>query len=216
MRLLSKSHANMLLILTLPLVLAIFYFVGGIYLTAPREGSLDQGWLVVALAIFLGISNIRRLRKFSASDMAVLFWPVIAGFVLEWLSDVSTRNFQLHDTSQAHILAVILPCTFLVFIISTTIYSRLGVGAEGLAARDTRVLQGVIWLSASATTIYIIFGATMILVRGVVELSAWLTVFESWLYRASLIVFFLLTIRMVLPLFLRSVRVAFSRRDVGI
>ncbi|MGB6973104.1 MAG: hypothetical protein WBD67_00330 [Terracidiphilus sp.] len=214
MRFLSESYPSSLLILVLVLVLAACCFIPGLILsTSTWVGAFDLGWLVVALGGFLTVSNLIELRTARVKDFTAIYWPLVPGFVLEWLSDLSLHNFRLRGTPEDLMRFAIFSSTFLVFITATTVFSRSKLGMMDLDVRDKAIMHGAVWIGSSVIATCIVSGTIMTFVRGMTEPLNRLVMLESWFYRASLVVLFFLTLKLMLPVILRSIRAVFSQKN---
>jgi hypothetical protein len=200
--------------LTVSLFAALFCFLVGVLWSAStwRHG-FDMGWLVVAFCVARGISARIERGNLGVKDYGVAFWPAAPGFVLEGLSDFGLRTFSLHGRSGDLTQFAVFSCLLLVFITAVIAVMRFGVGIQDLSAEDYSASRGAICALALAVAISIACGTSIILLAGAEDPGARLSLLQSWLYKTSLIVYFLLTIKMVLPLIVGRFRAAFGRRD---
>ena len=200
--------------LTVSLFAALFYFLVGVLWSAStwRHG-FDMGWLVVAFCVARSAAARIESGKLGVRDYGIAFWPAVPGFVLEGLSDFSLHTFSLHGRSKDLAQFAVFSCLLLVFIAAVTAVLRFGVGIQDLSAEDYSVSRGAICALALAVAISVVCGTFIILLTGAEEPGTRLNLLQSWLYKTSLIVYFLLTMKMVLPLIVSRFRAAFGRRD---
>ena len=138
-----------------------------------------------------------------------MFLPAVPGFVLEGLSDLSLHNFSLHRRSDDLVQFAAFSCLFLVFIAAVTAVLRFGIGIQDLSAEDYSMSRSAIGALALAVAISVSLGTFIVFAQHVEDLSARLTLLQSWFYKSSLIVYFLLTAKTMLPLIVKRFRAAF-------
>jgi hypothetical protein len=150
--------------------------------------------------------------RLGAREYVSVYWPAAPGFALEWLSDSSLRDFRLHGQPGELVRFAVFSCMFLVLIAAATATLRFGIGFAELSAKDHAIWRDAIRVGAIAAVISVALGTFLVFTRGAVESSLRLNMLEAWFYKAALIVYFLVTMKMMLPLVLKRVRVAFDRR----
>ena len=192
----------------------VAYFVAGVLLSrASWRGTFDLGWLVVAFLIARCAAARLEKGRLGARDYVTALWPTAPGFLLEWACDSSLRSFRLQGGRWRLAVFALLSCLLLIFITTATAKLKFGVQADELSPEDEARWRGAIWIGAVATAVSIPVGTLSVLTIRTEGPDARLDMLESWLYWASLIVYLLLTMKMMLPLVLNRLRAARSRRD---
>jgi hypothetical protein len=164
-----------------------------------------------------GISGRLEHGTLGARNYAAIFWPAGPGFVLEWLSDSSLQHFLSHYEPEELVWFAVFSCLFLIFVTTATAALRFGIGIKELSAQDYARWRDFIWLGALAIVLCVTLGtAFIILVTGAKEADVRLSILQSWLYKMSLIVYFLLTVKMMLPLIVKRLRVMSGDIDPGV
>jgi hypothetical protein len=184
---------------------ACYFLVGWLWSASTWRHSFDLGWLVVAFILARYASTRIESGKLKSRDYLSVCFPALLGFVFEFLADWGLHDFRLYDGFGALVRFAIFSCSLLVFVAGLTAFSRFGVGLDVLSEKDEVTWRRTIQVGASAITISISVG-TVLLFLGRSGLDAKASVLQSWLYWCSLISYFLLTLKMMLPLVLRRFR----------
>lgn len=192
----------------------MFYsLVGLVWSASTWRHGFDMGWLLVAFLVTRSGSARMEHGRLGARDYANLFWPAAPGFLLEGFSDLSLHGFRLYGGRQELVRFAVSSCLFLIFIAVAIAILRFGIGIKELSVKDEAMWRGVIWFGVLATAISVAFGTFIIFVTGTKESSVRLNMLQSWFYKTSLIVYFLLTMKIMFPWILRRLRAAFDQGD---
>lgn len=188
---------------------AIAYFLVGFLLSLlTRQHSFDLGWILVIFLISRGVSHRFERGKPRPRDYVTLYWPAIPGFALEWISDLTLRNFRLHGSPLMLQHFAIFSSLYLGLIIVLTLCLRFGFGINELAPSDEAIWRNMLRLGAIGSALSLAFGTIVILFKESVEPSTQQKMLESWFYQVSLIIYGLMTMKMTLPLILKRLRAA--------
>lgn len=186
---------------------AFFYLlVGWLWSASTWRHSFDLGWLMVAF-IFARYASIRiESGKLNLRDYLSVFLPALPGFVCEFLADWGLHEFRLNDAFGALVVFAAFSCSFLVLVAVLTAFLCFGVGRNDLSRKDEGAWRRIIQLGASAIAGAITIGTVLLVFGGSDGLDAKASALQSWFYWASLTVYFLLTLKLMLPLVLRRFR----------
>lgn len=180
---------------------AIFYFlIGWLWSASTWRHSFDLGWLIVALILARYASKRIESGRLKARDYLSVCLPALPGFLLEFLADSGLHDFRLHDGLGALIRFAVFSCSLLVFVTVLTALLRFGVGLEVLSEKDEAIWNSTIRIGAAAMTVSFVVGTAFIILKNANGLHAHASVLELWLYCGSLMAYFLMTLKMMLPL----------------
>jgi hypothetical protein len=206
--------ANSTSTIVFALVLAtIFFLVGFLFSKSTWRLGFDMGWLVVSLLVSLTISNRIEDGRTMTTDYLAMYWPALPGFILELLAALSLRDFKLHGGSRGSLEFAIFSCALLIFVTTIITVLRFGCGFRQLFVKDEALYRRVIWVGATAITMFLVLGIVQILVRTSGQLDMRMEMLESLFYKTSLIVYGLLTVKMMFPLVLVGLRANSYRKD---
>lgn len=184
----------------------LYFLIGWLWSVSTWRHSFDLGWLVVALILARYASRRIESDRLKVRDYLSVCLPVLPGFLLEFLADWGLHDFRLHDGFGALVRFAVLSCSLLVFVTVLTALLRFGVGLEALSKKDEAIWNSTIRIAAAAMTVTFVVGTTFIILRSANGLHAQVSFLESWFYCGSLMAYFLMTLKMMLPLVLRRFR----------
>jgi hypothetical protein len=193
---------------------AVYFAVGWLWSASTWRRSFDLGWLVAAFLLSRYASARTDGANLRARDYLALCLPAIPGFFLEWFADSSLHDFRLHHQLEALVLFAVFSCGLLVLVITATALVQFGVGRDDLCSKDEGTWRSTIRIGAFVIATALILGTLMIVVKGTRDSEVRVEMLQRWLYVMSLIVYFHLTMKMMLPLILRRFRTAFDQREV--
>jgi hypothetical protein len=194
--------------LIVSLIGAICYFlVGWLWSASAWRHSFDLGWLVVALILARYAATRIENGTLNAREYIAICSTALPGFVLELLANWGLHDFRLHDGLGALVRFAVFSCGLLVFVVALTALLRFSVGLDVLSRKDEATWHSTISVGASVIAASLVMGTALILYKGPDELGSRAGLLQSWFYWASLIVYFLLTLKMMLPLILRRARI---------
>lgn len=183
-----------------------YFLVGWLWSTSTWRHSFDLGWLVVAFILARYASVRIEGGKLKSRDYLSVCLLALPGFLFEFLADWGLHDFRLHGGFGALVRFAAFSCCLLVFVAGLTAILRFGVGLDTLSKKDEVTWRGTIQVAACAIAVAFSIGTVLVLVGGPDGLDAKASVLQSWFYWASLIVYFILTLKMMLPLVLRRLR----------
>ena len=193
-----------------------FFLVGLLWSTSTWRHGFDMGWLVVAFCVARSVSA--RIESSGTSlevkNYALMLWPAVPAFVLEGLAGLSLRKFSEYGRPEEIVQFALLSCLFLVFIAAATAVCRFGIGMADLPAEDYSISRRVVYFLSLTFAIFVTLGTPLLFIRTDANLSAQLTVLQSWFYKLSLLAYFLLSIKMMLPILLKRFRAASEARGL--
>jgi uncharacterized membrane protein YidH (DUF202 family) len=193
--------------LIISLVGAVCYFLVGWFWSASTwRHSYDLGWLVVAFILARYVSSRIESGKVETRELLGVGLLAAPAFILEFLADWGLHDFRMHDGVEALIRFGVFSCALLVFVVAVTAFVRFGVGLDALSTKDEATWRSAIRIGASAVAISFVAGTVWILAKCTNQLDVQSRALQYWFYCASLIVYFLLTMKMMLPLILRRLR----------
>lgn len=194
--------------LVIALAGAISYFlVGFLWSASTWHRSFDLGWLVVAFIITRYASTRIERGRLHTREYVNLCVPALPGFGFEFFADLGLRDFRLHDGPGAVVCFAVFSCFLLLFIVALTTFLPFGIGLDTIATKDEAIWHGTTLVGAAAVIVSIVVGTALIFAKSARELNALVGILQSWLYCVSLIVYFLLTLKMMLPLVLNRLRI---------
>ena len=185
---------------------ACYFLVGWLWSTSTWQNSFDLGWLVVAWILARYITTRIEKAKLKAKEYITLCLPALPGFFLEFLADWALHDFRHHERLGSLVLFAISSCSLLMFVVALTAFVRFGVGLDVISAKDERSWRTIVWVGASAITVSLLAGTTFVVALGAKELAVRQSALQEWFYWTSLIVYLLLTLKVMLPLVLRRWR----------
>jgi len=185
-----------------------YFLIGWLWSASTWRRSFDLGWLVVAfiLARYASLRIESTQRK--SRDYLSVCLPALPGFVFEFLADWGLHDFRLYDGFGALVQFAAFSCALLVFVAGLTAMLRFGIGVDAISTRDEALWRNVVWAVASATAMSSVMGTAFILLSGTSEPGLRASALQDWFYWASLVVYLLLTLKMMLPVILRRWRTA--------
>ena len=192
---------------------ACYLLVGWLWSASTWRRSFDLGWLVVAFILGRYASRRSEVDKLTARDYLAVCLPALPGFALEWLADRGLHEFALQNAFGALARFGVFSCCLLVFVIALTASLRFGVGLDALSTKDEATWRSTIRIGALVVGVTVVAGTAFTLFMAAHGSAVHLRILKSWLYLASLGVYFLLTLKIMLPLILTRVRRVLDERN---
>lgn len=193
---------------------AICYFlVGWLWSMSTWRDSFDLGWLVVALILARYASRRIEKGRLKARDYLSVCIPVLPGFLFEFLANWGLHDFRVHDGFGALVRFAVFSCSIVVFVTVLTALLRFGVGLDVLSKKGEAIWNSTIRTGAAVMTVSFVAGTAFILLESAKGLHAQVGVLKSWLYCGSLMAYFLMTLKMMLPLVIRRLRAVVDQRN---
>jgi hypothetical protein len=183
-----------------------YFLVGWLWSASTWRHSFDLGWLVVAFILGRYASMRIEGGKLKLRDYVSVCLPALPGFMFEFLADWGLHDFRLYGGLGALVRFAAFSCSLLVFVAGLTAIPRFGVGLGVLSKKDEVTWRSTIQVGGCAIAVAFSIGTVLVFVSGSEGLDTKASVLQSWFYWASLIVYFLLTLKMMLPLVLRRLR----------
>lgn len=168
--------------------------------------GFDMGWLAVAFVVVRAVSARFGRGRLRAREYLVALWPALPAFVLEGLSNLSLHQFSIYGEPEQLVQFSVFSCLLLIVITAATALLRFGIGIENLSPEDYSMSCSVIRVSALAASISVSLGALMLLTEHMQDAHTRLESLQSWFYKGSLVVYFILIAKTMLPLILERFR----------
>jgi hypothetical protein len=181
------------------------FTVGWLWSFSTWHKGFDMGWLAVAFVVVRTISARFGRSRLRAKEYLVALWPALPAFVLEGLSNLSLHQFSVHGKPEQLVQFSVFSCLLLIVIAAATALLRFGIGIGDLSPEDYSMSHSVIRGLALAASISVSLG-TLILLTGTQDTHTRLASLQSWFYKGSLIVYFILITKAMLPLILGRLR----------
>jgi len=186
-------------------VATIGMFLAGVLWSkaGPRHEN-DYGWLLVAFCALKGVSFYVDHGKIGIRDFVVATWMGVPGFVLYGISLWYLNGFLEIWTANLLLGFAVFSCLFLAFVVAMTVLFSIGPWTK--EQRDDPFQSDLLKTIALATVTVIFVGTVIILFRHTENLSERLALLRSWFHVSSLIVYSVITIRVMLPLIMKNLR----------
>jgi hypothetical protein len=209
----ARSHAygvidvSRLFDLSLSILAAVGCFiVGWLWSLSTWHRGFDMGWLVVAFVVLRTISARYERGRLRAKEYLSASWPALPAFVLEGLSSLNLHRFSIYGRPGQLVRFSVFSSLFLIVIAAATALLRFGIGIGDLSPEDYSMSDGAIRMLALAVSVSVSIGTLILLIEGAGDLHARLASLQSWFYKVSLIVYFVLIAKSMLPLILQRLR----------
>jgi len=183
-----------------------YFIIGWLWSTSAWHRSFDLGWLVVALIFSQCVSTRIENGTLSARNYFFICLAALPGFIFELFADWGRHTFQLQSAHGSLVQFAIFSCLLLVWMVALIAFTRFGVALDKISTKHEATWNRTIWAGASVMTVSFVGGTVIILVGRSNDLGAQMSRLQSWFYFDSLLVYFLLTIKLTLPLILRRLR----------
>jgi hypothetical protein len=182
------------------------FAVGWLWSLSTWHKGFDMGWLAVAFVVVRTISARFGGDRLRAKEYLVALWPALPAFVLETLANLSLHQFSVYGELEQIVQFSVFSCLLLIVITAATALLRFGIGIENLSPEDYAMSSSAIRVLALAASISVSLGALILLTERMQDAYTRLASLESWFYKGSLIVYFILIAKTMFPLILERFR----------
>lgn len=184
------------------------FLAGVLWSKVGQRHEDDHGWLLVAFCALRSVSFYVEHGKIGLRDFAVATWMGVPGFILYGISLWYLNGFLELGRVNRLLGFSVFSCLFLAFVVVVTVLFPLGPWTKKSYEKesDDPFQSSFVRTIALATAIAICGGTVFILFQHVDNLPERLGLLQSWFYVSSLIVFSVITIRVMLPLIMKNLR----------
>lgn len=205
---------NALLNFIISVISTVCYFLVGWFWSASTwRVHFDLGWLLVAYLFARYAAQRIAMGKIKGRDYATIWMFAAPGFGLEAFADWGLHDFQQHGGSAPLLRFALFSAGLLFFVVAVTAVPKFGVELDELSKKDEGIWRSVVRIGASALAISIAIGTIFIFLRTTAGSGVQAGMLKLWFYSMSLAVYFLLIMKMMLPLILNRSRAAFDQRE---
>jgi len=176
-----------------------FLVVGWFWSLSTWHHGFDMGWLVVAFIVMRSISARWAQGELRAKDYLAAAGPALPAFILEGLSDLSLRQFSVNGKPHQIILFSVFSCLFLIVVVAETALLRFGLGIDELSSEDYSMLSSAIRVLALAVSVSASLGTLILFLEPTHDMHTRLASLQSWFYDVSLLVYFIVILKTMLP-----------------
>lgn len=180
--------------------------VGWLWSLSTWHRAFDMGWLAVAFVVVRTISASFGGNRLQAKEYLVALWPALPAFVLEWLADLSLHRFSVYGELEQIVEFSVFSCLLLIVITAATARLKFGIGIEDLSPEEYAMSGSVIRVLALVVSISVSLGALTLLTERMQDAHSRLASLQSWFYKGSLMVYFILIAKTMFPLILERLR----------
>jgi hypothetical protein len=194
------------------LAAGVFYLLIGIAWSRItwRRGisGFDLGWLLLAVVLSRLLCVQLGMKVSNAANWLIILLPLGPGFVFEWIADTTLHRFY-HDASKARLVAfAVSTCIFLIYILVWVVLFAYEESFGPGPGNDRIAWRRVLYATASILGAFLIWRTVACFAESagsssvvtVQSLFLGLKNLELLFYRASLLIYALLTLRMFFPM----------------
>lgn len=182
------------------------FVVGWFWSMSMWHTSFDMGWLIVAFAVARTVSMRLAKGRLRSKEYLVAVWPVLPAFLMEGLSNKSLHQFSTEGTPEQIVQFSIFSCLLLIVIVGATALLKFGKTVEQLSSEDYSLSSNIVRVLALAASISLSIGTVVLLTEGSQDVHTRLVSLQSWFYKGSLMVYFILVLKVMLPIVLDRAR----------